>query len=215
MGIGLFDFQGLWKRRRVFPVVFSRDRHFLGPLPEPLVLGGEPQLVEQLAFGLLHTTCRVCIAEGSGDTLQGVDAEPLTQILCWFIQSEQDLQRSLVALVTDAFTALLIDLHFGLCAGAMIVQIRIQVLPIEFVDPVGMGRIDVSVADVFADHRAVLGLYQAVVATLPGAAFGLLDAQFIEQPGDGGVDKLAAVVGVEAANRKGNWRNIASSTGSR
>jgi hypothetical protein len=53
--IGSFDFQGLWKSRRgLFPVGFSMVRHFLGPLPPPSVLCGEPQFLEQLALGLLR-----------------------------------------------------------------------------------------------------------------------------------------------------------------
>ena len=204
MGIGSIDFQGLWKRRReLFPVVFSMDRHFLDPLVQPLVLRGESQFLEQLAFGLLHAACCFGIAEGSGDSLQGVDTESLAQILCRFIQRQQGLQRSLVALVANAFAALLIDLDVGLGAGTMVVQIGIEILPIEAVDAVGVARIDVAVADVFTNHRAVLGLYKTVVAALPGAAFGLFDQQLVEQFGDGAIDELAAVVGVKALDAKG------------
>jgi len=72
--IGSFDFQGLWKSRRgLFPVGFSMVRHFLGPLPPPSVLCGEPQFLEQLALGLLHAACSVSVAERAGDALQGVD----------------------------------------------------------------------------------------------------------------------------------------------
>jgi hypothetical protein len=62
----------------------------------------------------------------------------------------------------------------------MVIQIRIQKLPIETVDGVGMAGIDVAIADVFADDSAVLGLHQAVVAALPGTAFGLFDQQLVE-----------------------------------
>ena len=112
--------------------------------------------------------------------------------------AQTGLQRSLVSLVADVFAAFLIDPDIGLGAGAMVVQIGIEILPVEAVDPVGVARIDVAVADVFTNHRAVLGLYQAVVAALPGAAFGLLDQQLVEQIGDGAIDKLAAVVGCES-----------------
>ncbi len=81
---------------------------------------------------------------------------------------------------------------------------RVQILPIKAADRVGVARVDVAVADVFADHRAILGLHQPVVAALPGTAFGLLDQQFIEQPGDGGVDELAAVVCMETLDAK--WK---------
>jgi hypothetical protein len=55
---------------------------------------------------------------------------------------------------------------------------------------------------VFANDRAVLGLHQAIVAALPRPALGLFDAQFFKQLGDGLVDKLVAVVGLEAQNAK-------------
>ena len=187
----------------IFPVGFSMDRHFLRPLLVPVVLRGEPQSVEQCALCLLHAARRFGIAEGTGDALQGIDAEPLTQELCRLVQRQQGLPRSLVALVTDAFAALVIDLDIRLGARAMVVQIRIQILPIEVVDGVGVPRIDVAVTDVFADHRAVLGLHQPVVTALPGTAFGLLDQQLIKQPGDGGVDELAAVVAVDPEDGEG------------
>src|ERR1035438_1927025 len=115
------------------PVGFSMDRHFLRPLSPPPVLRGEPQSVKQLVLCVLHAPCCICVAERRCDALQGVDAESLAQVLCRLVQRQQGLQRSLVALVTNAFSALLIDLNIGLGAGAMVVQIRIQILPIEVV----------------------------------------------------------------------------------
>jgi len=50
VGIGSFDFQGLWEGRET-ALSFSGlpiDRHFLRPLSKPAVLSGEPQLLEQL-----------------------------------------------------------------------------------------------------------------------------------------------------------------------
>ena len=205
MGIGSIDFQGRWKRRRgLFPVVFSMDRHFLDPVFQSLFLRGESQFLEQFAFSLLHAARCFGIAEGAGDSLQCVDAESLAQILCRFIQRQQGFQRSLVSLVANAFAAFLIDLDVGLCAGTMVVQIGIEIFPVEAVDAVSVAGIDVAVADVFTNHRAVLGLYQAVVAALPGPAFGLFDQQLVEQLGDGAIDELAAVVGVKAQDAK--WK---------
>jgi hypothetical protein len=54
-----------------------------------------------------------------------------------------------------------------------------------------------------ADDGCVLGFDQAVVAGLPGPAFGLLDQELVEQLRDRGVDELAAVIGVEALDAKG------------
>ena len=138
----------------------------------------------------------------AGDPFQRVHTQSLAQVLCRFVQQRQGLQRSLIALVSYPLAPFLVDLHVRLSAGTMVVQIRIQVLPIEVVDAVGVAGIDVSIADVFANDRAVLGLHQAVVAALPRPALGLLDAQFFQQLGDGFVDELAAVVGVEAQDAK-------------
>ena len=49
---------------------------------------------------------------------------------------------------------------------------------------------------------AVLGLDQAVVAGTVWSGAGLFDSQFLQQARHGVVDELAAVVGVEAADRK-------------
>jgi hypothetical protein len=68
----------------------------------------------------------------------------------------------------------------------------------------GVLGIDVSIADMFADDGAVLGLHQAVIAALSRPALGLFDEQLVEQFGDGLVDELRAVVGVEAQDAKGN-----------
>ncbi len=57
-----------------FPVGFSMDRHFLGAFSQLSVSPGEAQFFKQLAFCLLHTARGLCIAEGAGDALQGVDA---------------------------------------------------------------------------------------------------------------------------------------------
>ena len=46
---------------------------FLRPLLQVSVLRAKPQPLEQLAFGLLHTTRRFGVAEYGGDALQGVD----------------------------------------------------------------------------------------------------------------------------------------------
>jgi len=116
------------------------------------------------------------------------------------VQQRQGLQRALVALVTDALAALLVDLHVRLSTGPVIVQIGIQVLAVEVIDGIGVLGVDVSIADVFADDGAVLGLHQAVVAALPGPALDLFDGQLVEQFGDGLVDELRAVAPREAGS---------------
>src|SRR5271156_271183 len=132
------------------------------------------------------------------DASQGVYGEPRTQVLCRVVQRQQGFQRGLITPVTDALAAFLVYLDIGLGAGTMVVQIGVQELPIEAVDGLGVAGIDVAIAHGFADHRALLGLHQAIVVGTPGTAFGLLDPQFVEPFSDRAVDELAAVVGVEA-----------------
>src|ERR1035438_7364247 len=70
---------------------------------------------------LFLACCMRCAASGiadrRSDALESIDAESAAQVLCWFLQSQQSLQRRLVALVADAFAALRIDLNIGLGAG--------------------------------------------------------------------------------------------------
>ena len=164
--------------------------------------GTAPKLIEKPGLCLLHAARGFGVAERGGDVLEGVDAESLAQVPSRLVERQQGFERRLIALVTYTLAPFLVDLHVRLSTGAMIVQVGIQKLPIEAVDAVCVAGIDVSIADVFADNRAVLGLHQAVVAALPRPALGLFDAQFIEQLGDRFVDELRAVVGVEAEDAK-------------
>jgi hypothetical protein len=80
---------------------------------------------------------------------------------------------------------------------------RVQVLPVESTHRLRMFRIDVTEPDVLADHRAVLGFHQTVVAAVLRPRLGLFDEQFVQQPGDVVVDELAAGVAVKPADHKG------------
>ncbi len=71
----------------------------------------------------------------------------------------------------------------------MVVQVGVQELPIEAVDVLGVAGVDIAIAHVLANDGAIFGLDQAVIARLPGAAFGLLDEKLVEQLGDGAVDE--------------------------
>ena len=140
----------------------------------------DPELLEEFCLGLLHAARGVGIAQCGRDALQRDDAESLAQVLSRLIERQQRFEWSLIAFVANPFAASVIDLDLGLGAGAMVVQVRVEELPIEAVDAVGVAGIDVSIAHVLADDGAVLGLDQSVVAALPRAAFGLLDEQLVE-----------------------------------
>ena len=173
MEIGSFDFQGRWKALADLPLTQRPRRAFHGPpflglFLCPTLLRAQAQFLKELCLGLLHATGRVGVADGSRDAFQGLDTESVAQVLRGFIQRQQGLQRGQIALVAGALAALRVDLHLELGAGPVVVQIRVELLAIEAVDQVGMAGIDVTVADMFADNRAVFGLHQAVVAALPG-----------------------------------------------
>ena len=85
----------------------------------------------------------------------------------------------------------------------MEIEIRVEVLFVEGRDRLGMRGRDVPVAPVLSPHRSVLRLRQAIVVGVPGPRLGLLHQQFVEQLDHGVVDELAAVVGVEAPDAKG------------
>lgn len=67
-----------------------------------------------------------------------------------------------------------------------------------------MASVDVAVADVLADDGVVLGLYQTVVVGVAGLAFGLLDAQLVEQAGHGLLRNSLQLSEWKPGMRKGN-----------
>ena len=133
-------------------------------------------MVEEFCFGPLHSFCGIGVAGGLGNSFECLRTESGAQELVGFFQGQQGLERSLVAPVAGAFSALLVDFDFRLGAWAVVVEIGVEVVAVEAVDLAGVGLVDVSVADVFADDPAVLGLDQAVVSGVAGPAFGPLDA---------------------------------------
>ena len=52
----------------------------------------------------------------------------------------------------------------------------------------------------------VLAFHQGIVVAVPGAGFGELDTQFLQQPGNLFVDIFRAVVGVEPPDDEGEAR---------
>ena len=56
-------------------------------------------------------------------------------------------------------TAFLVDFDIGLGAGAMVVQIGVEVRAVEVLNGFSVFGGDVAVAHVLADHRAILGFH--------------------------------------------------------
>ncbi len=96
-----------------FPVGFSIDRHFLGPLLQASILRGQPQSLKEFGFGLLHAPRRVGIADGGGDPLQRLHTQSMAQVLCRIVQQRQGFQRSLIALVTYTLASFLVHEFTG------------------------------------------------------------------------------------------------------
>ena len=88
----------------------------------------------------------------------------------------------------------------------MKVQVRIEVLFVKGFDRLRLWRCDVAVPHVLSHHRSVLCFRQPIIIGVPRPRFGLFDQQFVQQPGHGVIDKLAAVVGMEAQNAKRELR---------
>jgi len=122
----------------------SINRHFLGPLAWSSILRRQPQPLKEFGFCLLHSPCRIGVADGGSDPLQRFHTQSIAQVLCRFLQQRQGLQRSLIALVSYPLAALGVDLHISLSTRTMIVQIWVQVFLVEVVDAVRMARVDVS-----------------------------------------------------------------------
>ena len=59
---------------------------------------------------------------------------------------------------------------------------------------------DMAVADVFANDRPILALYQGIVLAAIGSALGELDQQILEQLRHFVVDVFRPVVGMKAQN---------------
>ena len=99
--------------------------------------------------------------------------------------------------------------------GSMEVQVGVEVAHVRLVDGGSEALWNMATAEGFSDDHCILDFGQSVVGALAGAGLGLLDAQFLQKPGRGVVDVLAAVVGVKAQERDGNALSIASMTGSK
>ena len=150
----------------------------------------------------MYASCRLGIADGCSYALACRNAQPGAQKLLWLFEREQLFEGGLPLFVEAALAALGVDLDFGLGRGPVVVDVGVEEAGVELVESRGVGRTDVSPADVFAHDGGVFRLYQAVVAALAGAALGLLDEQLLQQLRHGLVDEFAAVAPHEALGRK-------------
>ena len=70
----------------------------------------------------------------------------------------------------------------------MEVDVGVQDLRTEHIDPARILLRDMGVAQMFADHRPVLGLRQCVIVGVPWPRLGARDAQLLQHRGDLVVD---------------------------
>lgn len=98
------------------------------------------------------------------ELLQRDQGDAWLQILFAFRHLTEDFEGSGPARVGAAPLAvgLFDDLRYG--AGPVEVEIGIQAPKMKLIDRLGMLRADMAEAQMFANHRSVLGLHQAVVA---------------------------------------------------
>ena len=131
-----------------------------------------------------------------GQFVQLREAETRFQVLLRLRQRVQLLVGCsvIVQFVLPLTLATRIQADGGKSAGAMKVQVGIEVCRVELLQAFGMLGRNVAVADVLAYNGAVLAFHQRVVLRSVGTAFGELDAQFLQQPGHRVIDEFRAIV---------------------
>jgi len=65
-------------------------------------------------------------------------------------------------------------------AGAMKIEVRIEIRMVKVVELLGITLGDMRITPMFANHGAVFALHQRVIIALAGAGFGEFDQQFVE-----------------------------------
>ena len=146
--------------------------------PQPS--GRRSELQEEFCLGLLHTLCGLGVADSTSHAFQDGQAHSLSQVLGHSGQALQGFPRRLVVQVQTACAPLFIPHQLGLSTGPMKVEIGVEVMAVELLQAVGGRSIDVAIAQVLADYRAIFGFRQAVIVAVAGTAFGLLDQQLVE-----------------------------------
>ena len=160
---------------------------------------------KELLSGCLQTLGGFIITDLIGDVIQPLEKDAGVEKLLgvgerfeFFIGGHH-----VFVAVAFALAAFGIDEGFREVAGAVVVDVGDQVVPMKAVHEVGKALGDVAVADEFANHRGVLGLDQRVVVAMPWTRLGELDAELFQEPGDLAIDILRAVVGMESEEDEG------------
>src|ERR1700693_5535302 len=176
------DFQGLWEERetRFWFSSLSIARHFHGPPRFSSCATLVARSNQQLPFGLLHFLRRLRIRFRCRDVGQLIHRQIGAQESRHSGQLPQYLPRRRIPAIHSLVLAFGVALHFRNSARSMEVQIRIEMLAVELVERLGMGRGDVAIADVLADPAALFGLRQPVVVAMPRPRLGLFHQQFVQ-----------------------------------
>ena len=101
-----------------------------------------------------------------------------------------------------AFFTLLIRPNLRKEAGAMKVQIGIEVLLIEDIDERRPALGNVRMAKEFADHRPILTFDEGMIVGLASTGFGEVDEELAQEGGDSPIDVLRAIVRMKAPDEE-------------
>lgn len=136
---------------------------------------------EQFALGLLHGQGGFGVGLSCGTGLQFGGSDTRTKVSFAVRHCLQQLVRRRPSAIDALDLAVAqVDL-FGHRAGPVEVDVRVQALAVEPGDRFGVLGVDVAIAQVFSNHRAVLGLHQSVVVGMVRARLGLFDQQLAQQ----------------------------------
>lgn len=126
--------------------------------------------------------------------VQGIKGNVWTKKGFRFWERTKLFIRSLVGFVFATTFSFSIEGQYGEAAGAVEVEVGDEDVLVEGVDGLSMSLFDVTISHVFADDAAIFAFDQSVVVGSSGSGFGLFDKKLVEEVGDDGVDKLAAIV---------------------
>lgn len=86
----------------------------------------------------------------------------------------------------------------GEIAGAMEVNVPIDLLAIELSKVRSVLLRDMRVTIELSDNRAILSFNQSIIVAVPGPRFGEFNVQFLQQLSNSVIDILTATIGVKA-----------------